>query len=122
MEYQPGTIVFWCNLCAGVWIDGNELYDILKIPPDAIPAAVVRNAKTCPKCRTQVFHPVNFPGTDVVIDMCENCKGFWFDRGELQTIRTFVQKEMPKEASKSETSSERVAAWVNNVIAGLLAE
>lgn len=121
-EYRPGTIIFWCGLCSGIWVDGEELYEILRIHSDTIPVATFKDAKTCPKCETRVFYPVNFPGTDVVIDICERCKGVWFDRGELHTIKAFVQKRMIEESGKPETASERMAAWVNNVIDNLKAK
>jgi len=119
MEYQPGAVIFWCGLCSGVWVDGKELYDIVRISPDAIPVPVSSDARTCPECGNRVFYPVNFPGTEIVIDICEGCKGIWFDKGELQAIKTFVQSKAEEESGKPETASERMAAWVNNVITNL---
>jgi Zn-finger nucleic acid-binding protein len=111
-----------CSLCLGVWVDEKELYDILNVPPDTITVTVSNEAKVCPKCGTHGFYPVNFPETDVVIDICKGCKGIWFYMGELQTIKASVQKRMKEKSDKPETASERVAAWVNNIIADLKAE
>jgi uncharacterized protein len=115
VEYQPGTEVYWCSLCSGIWVDGEELYEILQISPDAIPVAVRKDNKVCPKCGSSLFYPVDFQDTGIVIDICERCKGIWFDRGEIQAMKKVLQEDTEEPADKK-PASEKIANWVNNVI------
>jgi uncharacterized protein len=117
-EYQRGTEVYWCSLCSGIWVDGEELYEILQISPDAIPVAVRKDNKVCPRCGSRLFYPVNFQDTGIIIDICEKCKGIWFDRGELQAIKATVREETADEVVR-EPTSERVSTWINGIIDSL---
>ena len=119
MEYQPGTTVHWCGLCSGIWVDGEELYEILKVSPDTMPEPTCRDAGACPKCGNRFFYPLNFPDTDVVVDICEGCKGIWFDRGELQAIKASGRGQMADGTTETQTASEKMASWVNSIIDSL---
>ncbi|MBN1444932.1 MAG: zf-TFIIB domain-containing protein [Candidatus Omnitrophica bacterium] len=119
-EYRPGTPVFWCGLCSGLWVNGSELYEIFEISENADFQAVSREARTCPGCGNPLFYTVKFPGTEIAVDICEKCKGIWFDRGELQKIKAFVQEGKMEKPVKAEPASERAAGWINNLISNLM--
>jgi len=93
----------------------------MEVASKDIPVAAQNDAKTCPKCESRVFYPVNFPGTSVVIDICKNCKGVWFDKGELHAIKKAVIDEETGEQDKHEAASEKIAAWVNKILESLKA-
>jgi len=48
--------------------------------PDAATTAL-----TCPRCHVPL---VEIRYTDVKIDRCTNCKGWWLDAGELERLTT----------------------------------
>lgn len=55
----------------------------------------------CPVCSSELVEIQKF---NVYIDVCQNCKGIWLDRGELEKILEIVKQEKivtePKEYRK----------------------
>jgi putative ABC transport system ATP-binding protein len=44
----------------------------------------------CPRCGSpDHWRHVPVPNTDTIIDLCTQCRGVWFDRGELEDIISF---------------------------------
>jgi len=117
-QYESGQMYF-CNQCSGIWIDGTELYNILGGTPK-LPEVKIREEKKCPKCGSISFYPIKYPGTDTMIDLCENCHGIWFDPGELQVIKDVVKGETGTGEIVEETSSAKASSWINNAISTLL--
>ena len=55
-----------------------------------------RPPRTCPRCDDVQLSPVRFLGeTNIVLDHCRNCGGFWLDGGELNLIDKELVKIMP---------------------------
>ena len=47
----------------------------------------------CPRCETTVMKKVEFIiYTNIILDYCERCRGFWLDGRELERINTEVRK------------------------------
>ena len=109
--YESSSI-YLCNQCLGVWVDGTELYIILGGTPE-LPEVKTREKKQCPKCENRSFYPIKYPGTDTIIDLCENCHGIWFGPGELKTIIEVIHNKSGTGESR-EFLSEKVSSWVNN--------
>jgi Zn-finger nucleic acid-binding protein len=90
-----------CEKCGGLWLDQGELdkmafqvegdieycsHDEVKGPPET---------KNCPRCNVHL-HKVKFLGeSDIILDRCENCSGFWLDGGQLEKIDDELVKLMP---------------------------
>lgn len=105
-----------CEACGSLWLDAGELDKMAfqvagsieycsKDTAEGISGA----AKQCPRCEDTALDKVFFLGhSDVILDHCRNCGGFWLDGGELDLINKELQKIMPvKGAGFSE--------FVNNV-------
>ncbi|MEN0048597.1 MAG: zf-TFIIB domain-containing protein [Bacteroidota bacterium] len=46
----------------------------------------------CPRCTTTLEkQELKEPKITIEIDQCPNCKGAWFDRGELQSVEQTVE-------------------------------
>lgn len=77
-----------CPDAHGVLISGRELIGVrngtIKIPV-SVDKAVEHGALTCPNCQ----HPmslVDYEGTGVEIDSCENCPYRWLDANEIDRL------------------------------------
>lgn len=61
----------------------------------------------CPHCNTQMQELTK---TDVLLDVCPDCKGTWLDRGELEKILTRardVEREWEDERARLERRPRR---------------
>ena len=93
-----GVLVDYCGACNGVWLDEGELQAL----EDGMQKAedVIRKEKRtevlaerrrgvevvgqCPKCQSDGVKERRMD--DVLVDYCTNCRGLFFDHGELQRI------------------------------------
>ena len=65
--------------------------------------------RRCPRCIEVDLTPVKFLGvSDINLDRCHNCGGFWLDGGELNLVNRELAKIMP-------VSGHGLADFVNNV-------
>lgn len=98
-----------CRFCGGIWLDGNELGYFVqkgKIPKRILTSyalddshqKVGEGSRECPRCRTKL-KIINHKGVNV--DCCEECNGFWFDRGELKIIMEKYADEMKGKKKKA---------------------
>ena len=98
LKYIPGKdlLVDYCETCGGVWLDGGEIQEAEAIA-DAQDDRKIRlmraiwqmraevrgeNILKCPKCKTPTVHEF-YTGEGVTLDLCDRCKGSWFEKGEL---------------------------------------
>ena len=94
-----------CTNCAGVWFDSGELElmlermglaegslsldDILAAPE----AETAEKKRKCPICGRKMRKTATGKEPQVLIDVCPNGDGLWFDGGEVaQLIRQFAGK------------------------------
>jgi Zn-finger nucleic acid-binding protein len=89
---ESGIKVDACPVCHGLWFDHWELEGHLgtlctEIVPSADAAVTDRR---CPGCRIAMT-TFTVPGSQVVIDLCEECKGIWLDAGELKRLESFAR-------------------------------
>jgi Zn-finger nucleic acid-binding protein len=49
----------------------------------------------CPRCETSVLDERERNG--VTVDVCGQCRGVWLDRGELEKLLAFAQREVDQE-------------------------
>ncbi|TWU04700.1 TFIIB-type zinc ribbon-containing protein [Stieleria varia] len=110
-----------CPSCHGAWFDADEMPDVLSVATaDLAPPSDSRpSLRMCPKgChRMRAFH---YPQTDVLIDMCPQCKGLWLDHGEFSEIRE-VRRQLEAAGKLEETqgTSGSLMGWVFSAIKAL---
>ena len=89
-----------CENCEGIWFDESELQKLERITELTIfeIRRIPRTKKQleslfCPKCEdiyenqilmNKAEHPKD---NKVVMDYCNNCRGIWLDKGELEAIQ-----------------------------------
>ncbi len=105
-----------CEKCGSLWLDAGELdkmafqvkgsIELCSAEEDAIAR---QPARKCPRCEDFELSAVKFLGeTDIVLEHCKNCGGFWLDGGELNLIDRELTKIMP-------VSGHGFSDFVNNV-------
>jgi Zn-finger nucleic acid-binding protein len=105
-----------CEKCGGLWFDRGELDKMafqitgsIEFCSNEETPIAQRPCRICPRCDGFELSRVRFLGeTDIVLDHCRNCGGFWLDGGELNLIDQELVKIMP-------VSGHGFSDFVNNV-------
>lgn len=88
--FQVGVEIDQCNSCAGVWLDRDEWTDLtLSRGPEAVQLKVIELSSTewpCPRCQACLEKGRHSVHQDFQIDLCPQCGGGFFDRGELARL------------------------------------
>lgn len=84
-----------CEQCLGIWFDAGELQSFYKsrelmqrftpVGGDSLHHTyeISSSARRCPRCRKGMERPLV---GGILVDVCQECRGIWFDHGELQKI------------------------------------
>jgi len=108
----------YCNSCKGVWFDSGELElllkshgleeakaffdDILKSQE----AASSEKKRNCPLCGRKMKKTAIGDQAEILIDVCRDGHGLWFDGGEvIQLIGHLAGEHPPKYDSKGQVIS-----------------
>lgn len=90
-DRSDGVHVERCTGCKGTWLDSGDLTRVLgvsrKIPRKAGEATDV----ACVRCPGQTLVELPYPRTEVLIDICRDCRGVWLDAGEVEKLQTAVR-------------------------------
>jgi len=92
-----------CPECGSLWLDAGELDQLAFQVEGSIEFCsqeeaedVVGPKRNCPRCREVTLDKVRFLGcSDIVLDRCGNCGGFWLEGGELELINRELASIMP---------------------------
>jgi Zn-finger nucleic acid-binding protein len=108
----------YCNSCKGVWFDSGELELLLesygleetKVFLDGIfnsqEAASSEKKRNCPVCGHKMKKTTIGGQPEILIDICRDKHGLWFDGGEVtQLIRRLAEEHPPKRDSKGQVIS-----------------
>lgn len=94
-DSQTGLEVDSCPECLGIWFDAGELqtlYQSRELMQRFIPTGggsvhhtyeLSNAARRCPRCRKGMERPLV---GGISVDVCRDCRGIWFDNGELQKV------------------------------------
>lgn len=97
------TEIDYCeNGCKGIWFDKGEIYKLKhdkqlhkllhKYEEKTQKDIDNESIRICPKCNIPL-NKINKPqNTNIYIDKCETCGGFWLDKGELDVICEYFAK------------------------------
>jgi len=106
-EYE-GVPIDVCLKCGGVWLDKDELYEIIKRreakfseeekksvdpekPIQGTQAELIPEIN-CPICGALMNRFTYAATSGVVIDRCPQGHGVWLDNGELEKIQIYIEK------------------------------
>ena len=108
----------YCNSCKGVWFDSGELELLLKSygleEPKAFfdgifnsqEAASPEKKRNCPICGHKMKKTSIGGQPEILIDVCRDKHGLWFDGGEVtQLIRRLAGEHPPEQDSRGQVIS-----------------
>lgn len=111
-----------CPSCSGGWFDGSELAAVLSCAVEdlEIPGDAEHTSCVCPKCFIPLAR-VDYPETDVEVDVCDRCSGIWLDSGEFKAInrqRAAFQDRLKFEDPPPQPQSlkEAVVVFVERIV------
>jgi Zn-finger nucleic acid-binding protein len=95
-----------CPTCGGTYVDEGVFHtlqrrrearvtgpDVPQMQPH--PEEPVR----CPRCNLEMRKIPYTEGSDITVDKCQSCQGYWFDKGELQAVQV-VYRNMQDDARR----------------------
>jgi len=117
VEYRSIELDY-CNSCKGVWFDSGELELLLKSQdleePKAFLDGIINSQeaispekkRNCPICGDKMKKTAIGEQPKILIDICRNGHGLWFDGGEVsQLIRRLAGEHPPKHDSREQVTS-----------------
>ncbi|NIM06172.1 MAG: hypothetical protein GTN65_11300 [Armatimonadetes bacterium] len=108
--YEGDVFVDACPKCKGVFLDRGELQKIeaehkhdysemMSRMPDLVAPAYERARQRaepepfCPKCGAEMETREYAYCSQVMINKCVKCGGIWLDRGEVEALEIFYERE-----------------------------
>jgi len=113
----------YCTECKGVWFDSGELdlllqsididsgVSFLKDIINATEAESAEKKRKCPICSKQMKKVTAGQKQTVIIDVCQQGDGLWFDGGELAQLI----KHMSAKAEESSEAQQQVTTFLGEV-------
>lgn len=106
----------FCESCGSLWLDSGELNKMAFQVAGSIEYSSKdkvknfnENKKDCPRCEQTKLDKVTFVGySDIILDLCDNCGGFWLDGGELDLVNKELEEIMP-------VTGKGFSEFVNNI-------
>jgi uncharacterized protein len=108
----------YCHSCKGVWFDSGELELLLKSQGLEEPRAFFdgilnsreavssEKKRKCPICGRKMKKTAIGGQPEILIDICRDKHGLWFDGGEVaQLIRRLAGEHPPKHDSRGHVTS-----------------
>jgi len=93
-----GARIDQCRNCKGAWFDSGELQKAIGVNHRRLPSKALGD-RNCPACE-EPMKILDFPGTNVEIDLCAQCGGIWLDAGEFRGIREDLGQVEKRKRSK----------------------
>ena len=116
METDAGTTLDFCQKCNGIWFDIGEVEDFLNA---TLPLGVEEPPATpmdCPRCDGRLME-VTYPQVDLPpLDRCYECGGFWFDDGEVATVRAMIRNPQNKTLFQAREPTRQVTEVNGKVV------
>jgi len=108
----------YCTNCQGVWFDSGELELLLESMslenPNSFFDNILHSAEAnsaekrrrCPICRQKMKKTSIGQEPEILIDVCQQGDGLWFDGGEVgQLIKQLAKKASGKQGSQQQVIS-----------------
>lgn len=87
---RKGMMLDRCPACAAIWFDAGQLTTELEVSRKiSIKDSRVTELK-CPRCPKSFLVETLYPKTDVLIEVCPDCRGTWLDEMTLEDLRKAV--------------------------------
>ena len=113
----------YCTYCQGVWFDSGELELLLESisveNPDLFLINILDSAEVesqekkrkCPICREKMKKTTIGQQPGLLIDICHQGDGLWFDGGEVGQLL----KQLTEKTSEGQGSEQRIITFLGEV-------
>ena len=113
----------YCTYCQGVWFDSGELELLLESisveNPDLFLINILDSAEVesqekkrkCPICREKMKKTTIGQQPGLLIDICHQGDGLWFDGGEVGQLL----KQLTEKTSEGQGSQQRIITFLGEV-------
>ncbi|MBX3468212.1 MAG: zf-TFIIB domain-containing protein [Planctomycetes bacterium] len=81
-----GVAVERCAGCGGTWLDAGLLSICLGVSRKLRVRDGQETARLCVRCPRQPLVELTYPGTEVTLDLCPDCRSTWLDAGRLEAL------------------------------------
>ncbi len=88
---KNGVEIDYCEKCEGIWLDKGEIYYFTKRRKELAEAFQQASKTTKPSPRMspktgQPMEEVSFLRGELILDLCPETEGIWFDQGEIEKL------------------------------------
>ena len=122
-QIVESTEVESCTRCGGMFLEPGALDKIAAphegdlefstLDDDSFSHDDVHGETACPRCSDVMMNKVEFNiYTEIILDYCTGCRGFWLDGRELERI----DEEVRALADASDTETAPAMMWFANFI------
>ena len=99
-----GVEVDYCPQCFGIWFEEDELrlakdekdkelnWLDIDLWQDETKFKISKTIKICPSCSAPLYK-VNYNDSQILVDLCNLCRGIWLDRGEFKNIIAYLKRK-----------------------------
>jgi Zn-finger nucleic acid-binding protein len=111
----------YCDNCSGVWFDAGEVELLMEtmglesIGLDSLHLATeaksTEGVRRCPNCGKKMKKVALGHAPELIIDVCPQGDGLWFDSGEVGQLVTHLSAQI----GNKEDSQERVIEFLGEV-------
>ena len=105
-----------CTHCGGMWFDAAELDQVIrqydpdypktKLTTEEMGSRTQKARWLCPACRAPLDSYEFEPGSELQIDICEQCQGIWLEHGELDHAKAYYEIPEALERIKKKRSAK----------------
>ena len=112
-----GVTIDVCSGCKGIWLDPGELAMLRRAETDlpgsseqlaSGPRFLETTTYICPRCEGGFESFEYAPGTGLIIDRCQSCRGIYLDPGELKKVRTVTDSQRRMGLTSPEDTDARL--------------
>ncbi len=97
---SPDITIDECAACGGAWLDAGELNALATGLAGNIELCTVKHTvidadapeRSCPRCDGPLITVQMLGSADVVLDHCQDCAGFYLDRGEVGDMNAELRR------------------------------
>jgi Zn-finger nucleic acid-binding protein len=86
-----GMMLDRCPACRAIWFDAGQLTTELEVSRKISLKTARQTELKCPRCPKPFLVEVLYPRTDVLIEVCPDCRGTWLEEMALEDLKKAVR-------------------------------
>ena len=123
-ETREGEEIEVCKACNGMWLHKQQLNNLLKesggdvelCSIDDNPHKDKNPVIKCRECKNVEMNKINFLDySDIIMDRCPECGGFWLDKNELANMHKYIKKVEDGSHNVTDTSGYELLTKLSRI-------